>query len=168
MARAARPIVEELDSALDPWDAACRFADWPGLLFFDSADRGSPFGRYSYVSGGPRAGLRWNVGDGGDPFAAIAELLDQRGEAIPDLPPFQGGIAGLFGYGLGRAIERLPRPEFHEFPTPDVVLNACDWRDSPGARWRREDARCVRVHRVVLHRLTGRILPVKHQAIPRA
>ena len=29
---------------------------------------------------------------------------------LPDLPPFQGGAIGLFGYDLCHRLERLPQP----------------------------------------------------------
>jgi len=35
-----------------------------------------------------------------------------RTESLPFCPPFQGGIAGLFGYDLCHRIERLPREPF--------------------------------------------------------
>jgi para-aminobenzoate synthetase component 1 len=46
---------------------------------------------------------------------------------LPDLPPFQGGIAGLFGYDLCHHIERLPRPRHDEFRTPDLAVGLYDW-----------------------------------------
>jgi para-aminobenzoate synthetase component 1 len=50
------------------------------------------------------------------------DLRDEpRLKTIPDLPPFQGGAAGLFGYGLGREIETLPDPRSNEFDCPDLA-----------------------------------------------
>ena len=46
---------------------------------------------------------------------------------IPDLPPFQGGLAGLFGYGLCHTLERIPRPRIDEFRTPDLAVGVYDW-----------------------------------------
>ena len=45
---------------------------------------------------------------------------------MSDLPPFQGGAAGLFGYDLGRQLERLPRPKVDEFQLPAVALGFYD------------------------------------------
>ena len=33
----------------------------------------------------------------------------------------------MFGYGLGRAIERLPEPECDEFALPDLAVGVYDW-----------------------------------------
>jgi para-aminobenzoate synthetase component 1 len=44
------------------------------------------------------------------------------------LPPFQGGLAGAFGYGLNRALEpRVPPDRFDEFPSPKLALGVYDW-----------------------------------------
>src|SRR5205085_1132736 len=42
------------------------------------------------------------------------------------LPPFQGGIAGLFGYDLAHAFEKLPRPA-NKSNTPDLAVGVYDW-----------------------------------------
>ena len=63
-----------------------------------------------------------------DPFAVLRERLAQwRIERIANLPPFQGGAAGLFGYDLCHHIERLPRPGRDEFETPDLAVGFYDW-----------------------------------------
>ena len=63
-----------------------------------------------------------------DPFAVLRERLAQwRVETVADLPPFQGGAAGLFGYDLCHHIERLPRPGCDEFETPDLAVGFYDW-----------------------------------------
>ena len=46
---------------------------------------------------------------------------------IPDLPPFIGGWAGLFGYHLGRAFERQPLPHRDDFQVPDLAVGVYDW-----------------------------------------
>jgi para-aminobenzoate synthetase component 1 len=123
----AAPLVEELAPAPDPWDAARRLAHLPHLLFLDSAAEDSPFGRYSFVTADP---FDWLTTRGGDdnPFPRLAEWLDRyRAETVPGLPPFQGGVAGLFGYDLCHHIERLPRPRFDEFALPDLAAGLYDW-----------------------------------------
>jgi para-aminobenzoate synthetase component 1 len=78
-----------------------------------------------------------------DPFEWFAARGDRAGDlldglaarmqrlppvsAMPGLPPFQGGAAGLFGYDLCHHIERLPRPRFDEFATPDIAVGMYDW-----------------------------------------
>jgi para-aminobenzoate synthetase component 1 len=123
----AAPLVEELAPALDSWDAARRLAHLPHLIFLDSAAEDSPFGRYSFVTADP---FDWLSTRGGNdnPFPRLAEWLARyRTETVPGLPPFQGGVAGLFGYDLCHHIERLPRPRFDEFAPPDLAAGCYDW-----------------------------------------
>src|SRR5262249_24731832 len=113
----------------------------PRLLFLDSALSHPTLGRCSFVTadpfewveargdnvvvaGRPPGSTRWLA----DPFAVLAECLG-RYHVTPrtDLPPFQGGAAGLFGYDLCHHIERLPRPRFDEFETPDLAVGLYDW-----------------------------------------
>ncbi len=123
----AEPLVEELTPAPDPWETARRLAHWPRLLFLDSAAPDSPFGRYSFVTADPFEWLRTR-GGAENPFPMLAERLALfRTQTLPDLPPFQGGIAGLFGYDLCHHIERLPRPRFDEFALPDCAVGLYDW-----------------------------------------
>ena len=97
MSAATGPRVEELTPAPDPWAVTRQFAHLPHLLFLDSADRHSDRGRYSFVSADPTV---WITDLAGDPFADLARRLAVYPlPTIPGLPPFQGGIAGLFGYG---------------------------------------------------------------------
>jgi para-aminobenzoate synthetase component 1 len=126
----AFPVVAELTPAPDPWDVARRLAHLPHLLFLDSADRNPERGGYSFVAADP---VEWIVDSTGDPrypdpFAELNRRLASYPMAtVPDLPPFQGGIAGLFGYGLQHAIERIPRPRIDEFRTPDLAVGVYDW-----------------------------------------
>jgi para-aminobenzoate synthetase component I len=118
-------VAEELTPAPDPWAVARRFAHLPHLLFLDSADRHPDRGRYSFVAADP---VEWITHTAGDPFADLARRLAAYPiPTIPGLPPFQGGIAGQFGYGLQHAIERLPRPRFDEFAVPDLAVGVYDW-----------------------------------------
>jgi len=119
------PVVWELIPAPDPWDVARRLAHWPHLIFFDSSDQKSQFAQYSYVAAAPRSFCIGRVAD--NPLVKLARFIESRGARVPDLPPFQGGVAGLLGYGLGRAIERLPEPECYEFALPDLAVGVYDW-----------------------------------------
>ncbi len=139
------PLVEELPPGLTPWDAARSLADLPHLLFLDSAAVGRPLGRYSFVAADPVAWVRsrgqeidltWHcrppevasvaVADV-DPFALLVRLLSTwPTSSVPGLPPFQGGVAGLFGYDLCHYVERLPRPRWNEFASPDLAVGFYD------------------------------------------
>jgi para-aminobenzoate synthetase component 1 len=123
----AAPLVEELLPAPDPWDAARSLAHLPHLLFLDSAARDSPLARYSFVTADP---FDWLSSRGGhdNPFPRLAATLARwRTVTVAGLPPFQGGVAGLFGYDLCHHIERLPRPPFDEFALPDLAVGCYDW-----------------------------------------
>jgi para-aminobenzoate synthetase component 1 len=119
--------VVELTPAPRPWDVFVRLAGLPFPLFLDSALPHPTLARYSFVAADPFDRL---VGrhTAADPFAALAgRLAPYRGETVPGLPPFQGGAAGLFGYDLCHHVERLPRPVFDEFATPDLAVGLYDW-----------------------------------------
>ena len=131
----AAPHVEEV-TGVSAWEACQRLAGLPHLLFFDSALPGGPLGRYSFVTADPFA---WITAHGefvsensrsrrGDPFRTLAaRLRDFRAEPIAELPPFQGGAAGLFGYDLCHRIEKLPRARFDDLHTPDMAVGLYDW-----------------------------------------
>ncbi len=145
------PLVQELSNAPDPYDAFLRFADCPRVLFLDSAAPERVHGRYSYLAAHPSQVVVANqrsvtievarstdlddhlyvvsrqLADV-DPFDVVKEqLASYRAEPLPDLPPFQGGAAGLFSYGLSRVFERIPEHSFDEFETPDLVVGIYDW-----------------------------------------
>jgi para-aminobenzoate synthetase component 1 len=123
----ATPLVEELSPAPDAWEVARRLAHLPRLVFLDSAATDSPQGRYSFLTADPFDWLRTR-GQDDNPFPRLAAWLARwRAEPIPDLPPFQGGAAGLFGYDLCHHLERLPRPRWDEFETPDLAIGFYDW-----------------------------------------
>ncbi|MCS6865768.1 MAG: aminodeoxychorismate synthase component I [Gemmataceae bacterium] len=119
----------ELLPAPDPWKVARWLSDLPHLLFLDSAATDHPRGRYSYVAAAPH-----NICRGPAPAAADELFSSQRAvlasfrlTPIPGLPPFQGGIAGLFGYGLHRSLERIAPCRFDEFAVPDFATAVYPW-----------------------------------------
>ena len=123
------PLAVELVPAPDPWAVARKLAHLPHLLFLDSAEKHADRGRYSYVSAGTDSFSR---GHGANPksdplWADRVELKSFPLRAVSSLPPFQGGVAGLFGYGLGRMFEQLPKTRFDEFRTPDLATGTYDW-----------------------------------------
>jgi para-aminobenzoate synthetase component 1 len=125
----------------DPWDVARKLAHLPNLLFLDSADRTTERGRYSYVAAEPvRISTTTAVPASESPTPHILsphvwEIDDEEireweppnGPALPDLPPFQGGIAGFFGYGINRELEWVGPNRFDDFPFHDLVLFQYDW-----------------------------------------
>ena len=126
----AAPLVRELVPASDPWHVARRLAHLPRLLFLDSAEKHPTRGRYSYVAADPSEWVTTPA-----KLADLSEPERRRGFTPPpdwrsgsdiSLPPFLGGWAGLFGYGLGREIERIPAPRADEFRVPDMAVGRYD------------------------------------------
>jgi para-aminobenzoate synthetase component 1 len=134
------PLVEELVPAPDPWDVARRLAHLPHLLFLDSADPHPERGRYSYVTADARLAeaLPSPKGRKKDATRVLEEDLAERSlQPVPGLPPFQGGIAGLFSYELGRSFEFLPTARWDEFQAPAWACGLYDWVVSFDHRARR-------------------------------
>ena len=126
---AGGPLAVELVPAPDPWAVARRLAHLPHLLFLDSADRDSPHGRYSYVAADPVSfSMTWAADQSRAVLAEVGHALAGcRRSTVHELPPFQGGVAGLYGYELGGAFESIPSPGRDEFRAPDVALGCYDW-----------------------------------------
>jgi para-aminobenzoate synthetase component I len=133
------PLVEELQLAMPAWEACRRLAALPNVLFLDSAGEHPGLGRYSFVTADP---FDWLWSKGGkigsrlpvrgmaeaDPFRLLGEKLARFSiKTEPGLPPFQGGVAGLFGYDLCHHLERLPGPAHDDLPTPDLAVGFYDW-----------------------------------------
>src|SRR3954471_10618154 len=71
--------------------------DGPSFLL-ESAEQGQRFGRWSFLGVQPRAVMRGDSADYGDPYEAVAAELERYTLAPLDgLPPFAGGAVGLFG-----------------------------------------------------------------------
>jgi para-aminobenzoate synthetase component 1 len=120
------PLVVELIPAPNPWTIARHLAYLPHLLFLDSAEQHPTRGRYSYVMADPQETLIRRVQEPQNPLFNI-QFPIQSLTRPNDLPPFIGGWAGLFGYGLGRAFERIRPPQNDEFAVPDLALGRYDW-----------------------------------------
>src|SRR5918999_1586560 len=98
----------------------------PAFLL-ESAEQGQRVGRWSFIGYRPRHVVRWNLEDGGDPYAlAAAEVERHRQAPLPGLPPFAGGAVGFFGYDCVRAVESLPAPNPDPVGLPDLALMLTD------------------------------------------
>jgi para-aminobenzoate synthetase component I len=137
--RRGGPVAVEELATTDAYSMCRRLARLPHLVFFDSASRHPGLGRYSFLTADPfdwvqargrsvcTAGIKPGVRQA-DPFAVLSERLARyHVEANPELPPFQGGAAGLFGYDLCHHLERLPRPVHDNFAVPDLAVGFYDW-----------------------------------------
>lgn len=135
---AASPLVTEIDLPAEV--AAGRLLDLPWMVLLDSSRPGDDLGRYSYVTADPfltlssrgrliemttRAGSCFLDAN---PWDLLQRLIARYNvAAIPDLPPFQGGVAGYFGYDLGRQLERLPALMVDNGQLPELSVGFYDW-----------------------------------------
>jgi len=101
----------------------------PKMLLFDSALRREPVGRYSFLMADPIES--WECDQpipGENPFASLEQALENCStDSAAGLPPFQGGIAGLAGYELGRCFERVAATAHDEFQLPVLAAGLYDW-----------------------------------------
>lgn len=123
---AMQPVVRELDRQITPLHAFRTLRSLPYVVFFDSAMTHAEVGRYSFVAADP---FDWITlpADGGDVLRSLeAKLAAYSATTLPELPPFQGGAAGLFGYELCHSLEQLPRPNYDEFKVPAIAAGLYD------------------------------------------
>ena len=120
---------------VDPADLFPAFADLPHALFLDSAMQDPRLGGVSYIAADPYCVIRTDKGrtlmDGepvdSNPFALLKLLLEQQSlDRIPELPAFQGGAAGLFGYDLGWCLETLPEDQANDIGFADMAVGLYD------------------------------------------
>jgi len=127
--------------SLDQTDPLAVFAplhNHPYSLFFDSADKAHVNSRYSFIAYHPFETIESKDGQititnkdnqlsfRGDALNTLKQRLQEYGlGATPsrgDLPPFQGGAAGYFGYDLVRGMEKLPQTTTPSAGIPDMAI----------------------------------------------
>ncbi len=124
--RHSLPLVEELARTPPAEELFRRMAGLPHCLFLDSAMIHPTLGRYSFLAADPFDFVQVPA-DGSDALARLdARLRQFAADRVEGLPPFQGGAAGLFGYDLGRSLERIPTPENDEFGAPALAVGLYD------------------------------------------
>jgi len=131
------PVVVELN--ITPIEAARRLRCLPGFIFLDSSLANERMGRYSYIAADPFMQLR---SDGrkilvesesqslleDDPWSVLnSRIACLKLERLNGLPPFQGGVAGYWGYDLGRHLVRLPYLAKRDVSLPDMWVGFYDW-----------------------------------------
>lgn len=124
-----QPLVAQLSSPPSPAEALQAVQDLPDPVLFESALRRDLLGRYSFLTAAPFATFEIpQACYGTDPFAKVRDFLHQfPTEAVPGLPPFQGGAAGFLGYEFGQSFERISRPDHDGFQLPDAWIGIYDW-----------------------------------------
>jgi para-aminobenzoate synthetase component 1 len=120
------PLFELVTGDMSPVDAFRRLAHLPHVVFFDSSSQVGSEGRYSFIAADP---FQW-VTRAAANEGTLAELeqIHQRYSAAsrPDLPPFQGGTAGLFGYELAQGLEKIPAAKINDLPVPVLAVGLYD------------------------------------------
>lgn len=120
------PLVHEIRPLPDAEEAFLRLARLPHCVYFDSARREPVLGRYSFLAADPFEYFEL-AADGRDGLAELgSRMRPYASPTVSELPPFQGGAAGLFSYDLGRAFERVPTPAFDEFQSPALAVGIYD------------------------------------------
>ena len=134
------PLCRELELSGPFHSLFPAFLGDPFPIFLESSLVHPRLGRYSYMVSDPflviqsKNGLVRITGRGvdetrrDDPFEVLRLILSHhRIETVPDLPPFQGGAVGYFGYDLAHHTERLPRTTLDDVAIPDLVVGLYDW-----------------------------------------
>ncbi len=122
----AEPLVEPLEPAPSAVSVFGKLWGRRHCLFLDSALADRHLGRYSFVAVDPFDFVRMSA-DRRDALTELeGRLRAMRSWHVPDLPPFQGGAAGLLSYDLGRSFEQLPRPRWDEFGMPALAVGLYD------------------------------------------
>jgi para-aminobenzoate synthetase component I len=120
------PLVVELRPPPDVEAALVRLAGQPHCLLLDSALRDPRLGRHSFLTADPFDFFTVPA-DGTDGLAVLTKKLRQFNSAHrDDLPPFQGGAAGLLSYDLSRSLERIAAPRIDEFRLPALAMGLYD------------------------------------------
>ena len=120
------PLVEELDAKTAPVEVFRSLAQLPHVVFFDSMTAGDEHARYSFVAADP---FHWiaRPADGSDALAELELALQPFApEPIAELPPFQGGAAGLLSYDLAASLERIPAAKVNDLPVPALAVGLYD------------------------------------------
>jgi para-aminobenzoate synthetase component I len=99
----------------DPAGVLSAHADDPMTLCLLSGGEGER-ARWSYLARDPESVWIVTPEDRSDPFSLLDERLGDPAPALPDGPPFQGGIAGLCAYELGARAEGVPLARRRGFP----------------------------------------------------
>lgn len=95
-------------------------------IFFDSAQQHKQRGRYSYLGVDPFDWLSVPVGSPTALEQLQLRIAPWQAKVVPDLPPWQGGAAGMISYDIGRSLENLPAPRWDEFQLPALSVGIYD------------------------------------------
>lgn len=136
-----KPFIYDI-TGIDPIKAFLAVKHLPYSLLLDSADHKHPNSRYTFLACMPIETIeakdaeieitnweqRITLKDA-DPFDTIQSRMRswiKFAAPIPNMPPFQGGAAGLFGYDLARYLETLPKRAKTNPAMPDMAIGIYD------------------------------------------
>ena len=126
------PAIKEFDLQSDGLrtpDAFVKFCTLENCIFFDGCgdlQTVKGLNRYSFLAADPIE--KFELTDT-QPYSPnrLKQWIQKFGTAqVSGLPPFQGGIAGLFSYEFGRHLEKLPCSPIDDFNAPTVSLGCYD------------------------------------------
>ncbi len=130
--------IRAFETAFTPLQVFSALSQRTGCVFLDSAQDHHPMSRYSYVMADPILSVTAKNGvikiddtivSEPDIFALLRRVLKDHNwktDLPENLPPFTGGLAGYFGYDLGRQLERLPEIAADNPAQPDLVIGLYD------------------------------------------
>ncbi|MBE88238.1 MAG: aminodeoxychorismate synthase, component I [Rhodospirillaceae bacterium] len=108
----------------DPLLAFSLFAEDPYSAFLDSPENK---GRFAYIATEPTSIISACYASLDNSWPQLeAALADFKLAPDQSLPPFQTGMIGYFGYGLGRHLERLPAPQEAGDSLPEFTVGLYD------------------------------------------
>ena len=135
-----KPFIRDI-TGIDYLKAFLAVKHLPYSLLLDSSDNNHAKSRYSFVMCQPIETICVKDGDitvtnweqnltfTGDPFAVLQSRMEswvKDTTHIPNMPPFQGGIAGMFGYDIGRYLEEIPQLAQKNTDIPDMTVGIYD------------------------------------------
>ncbi len=96
----------------------------PNAFLLESVEGGERSARFSFLGAGPRAVLRWKLGEEGNPVERIREALSShRAVRVEGTPRFSGGLVGYLSYDAVRLFEpRVPIAGEDELGFPDALF----------------------------------------------
>jgi len=135
MANQNNSVIAELIPYQTPASLFTQFASKPGSILLDSTLFNEEYGRYSYIALDPFKFIEAKNGvlkidhlrQNTNLFETLRRELNNCSQAyIPELPPFQGGMAGAFSYDLLQYIEDLNFNNDDEMEFPDLAVGLYD------------------------------------------
>lgn len=133
------PLAEPLPAKLTAEQVFTLLAGREHVIYFDSALQNAKTGRYSFLAADP---FHWFTipANGSDALGELARVARPfEAEYREDLPPFQGGAAGLAGYDLSRSLENIAPPQYDDLPVPALAVGLYDlvfaFDHETGHRW---------------------------------